>query len=221
MGLLATNQVYECSASDLIGEFKGHTGPKTQKVFQRALGKVLFIDEAYRLNDGDFGKEALVEMLNILTKEAYKNKVITILAGYKDEINGLLKVNPGLSSRFPEVIQFASLSAKQCHELFLHRLREHKIDTSAVEGPGTGRVTDRLTGSFERLAHLPDWGNARDIETLAKCVLGRMLKDSSSGLSEKPTLLVKEEALGAELDAMIKEREERAGDTCAVSHIYL
>lgn len=117
MGLLATNQVYDCSATDLIGEFKGSTGPKTQKVFQRALGKVLFIDEAYRLNDDGHGKKALIEMLNILTKDAYKNKVVFILAGYNDDINGLLKVNPGLSSRFPEVMQFSNLTPKQCHEL--------------------------------------------------------------------------------------------------------
>lgn len=232
MGLLATNQVYDCSATDLIGEYRGHTGPKTQKVFQRALGKVLFIDEAYRLNDDSYGKEALIEMLNILTKDAYKNKVVTILAVYNDDINALLKVNPGLSSRFPEVIQFPNLTPKQCHELLVQRLGEQKVDAGVVAKPGS-KVADRLRASFERLAALPDWGNARDVDALAKAVLGRMLRErsssslSSSGTggseptSEKPSLVVKEDTLDAEVEAMISEREQRAGSSCPVSHIYL
>lgn len=215
MGLLATNEVYDCSATDLIGEFKGHTGPKTQKIFQLALGKVLFIDEAYRLNDEDFGKEALIEMLNILTKEAYKNKLVVVLAGYNDDINKLLQVNPGLGSRFPEVIQFENLKPKQCVELFVKRLEDQKLDATAVKA---SRVSDRLGDSFERLSALPDWGNARDIDILAKSVFGRILKDSSS---EKPALIVKEHVLDAEVDAMITEREQRAGNTNAVSHLYL
>lgn len=215
MGLLATNEVYDCSATDLIGAYHGHTGPKTQKLFQRALGKVLFIDEAYRLNDESYGKEALIEMLNILTKEAYKNKVVTILAGYNDDINNLLKVNAGLGSRFPEVIQFENLKPKQCVELFVKRLEEQKLDATVVK---SDRVADKLRNSFERLAALPDWGNARDVDVLAKSVFGRILRDSSS---QKPTLVVKEDALDAEVDTMIAEREQRAGNACAVSHLYL
>lgn len=218
MGLLATNQVYDCSATDLIGEYKGHTGPKTQKVFQRALGKVLFIDEAYRLNDDGFGKEALVEMLNLLTKNAYRDRVVTVLAGYDDDINALLRVNPGLGSRFPEVLQFAHLTPPQCHELLVRRLGEQKLDAAVLVARPGSKVADRLRGSFARLAALPDWGNARDVEALAKAVLGRMLREKSA---EKPSLVVKEDTVDAEVEAMIAEREQRAGNSCPVSHIYL
>lgn len=216
MGLLATNQVYDCSTTDLIGEYRGHTGPKTQKVFQRALGKVLFIDEAYRLNDDDcFGKEALIEMLNLLTKEAYKNKLVVILAGYDDDINKLLKVNAGLGSRFPEVIQFESLKPKDCVQLFVQRLEEQKLDVTAVE---PAPVKDKLQSSFERLSALPDWGNARDVDALAKAVFGRILKGSSA---EKPEMVAKVGEVSAEVDEMIAEREKRNGDSCPVSHLYL
>ncbi len=68
MGFLATDEVIECSASELIGEYIGQTGPKTQRVFTKALGKVLIIDEAYRLNDGKFGAEAVSEMVNLLVR---------------------------------------------------------------------------------------------------------------------------------------------------------
>ncbi|KAL1862809.1 hypothetical protein Daus18300_008305 [Diaporthe australafricana] len=216
MGLLATDQVYDCSTTDLIGEFRGQTGPKTQKVFQRALGKVLFIDEAYRLNDDDcFGKEALIEMLNLLTKEAYKNKLVVILAGYNDDINKLLKVNAGLGSRFPEVIQFESLKPKDCVQLFVQRLEEQKLDVTTVK---PAPVKGKLQTAFERLSELPDWGNARDVDALAKAVFGRILKDSSA---EKPELVAKVDAVDAEVDAMITEREQRNGDKCPVTHLYL
>ncbi|KAJ0118877.1 hypothetical protein J7T55_013133 [Diaporthe amygdali] len=216
MGLLATNQVYDCSTTDLIGEFLGQTGPKTQKVFQRALGKVLFIDEAYRFNDdNNFGKEALIEMLNLLTKEAYKNKLVVILAGYNDDINKLLKVNAGLGSRFPEVIQFESLKPKDCVQLFVQRLEEQKLDASAVK---PAPVKGKLQSAFERLSALPDWGNARDVDALAKAVFGRILKDSSA---EKPELVAKVDAVDAEVDAMITEREQRNGESCPVTHLYL
>lgn len=216
MGLLATNQVYDCSTTDLIGEFRGHTGPKTQKVFQRALGKVLFIDEAYRFNDDDcFGKEALIEMLNLLTKEAYKNKLVVILAGYNDDINKLLKVNAGLGSRFPEVIQFESLKPKDCVQLFVQRLEEQKLDVTAVKPTS---VRDKLQSSFERLSALPDWGNARDVDALAKAVFGRILKGSSA---EKPEMVAKVDEVSAEVDEMIAEREKRNGDSCPVTHLYL
>lgn len=216
MGLLATDQVYDCSTTDLIGEFRGQTGPKTQKVFQRALGKVLFVDEAYRLNDDDcFGKEALIEMLNLLTKEAYRNKLVVILAGYNDDINKLLKVNAGLGSRFPEVIQFESLKPKDCVQLFVRRLEEQKLDVTTVK---PAPVKGKLQTAFERLSELPDWGNARDVDALAKAVFGRILKDSSA---EKPELVAKVDAVDAEVDAMITEREQRNGDKCPVTHLYL
>lgn len=59
MGFLATAEVVECSATDLIGQYIGHTGPKVKKQLDRGLGKVLFVDEAYRLAEGHFAKEAV------------------------------------------------------------------------------------------------------------------------------------------------------------------
>lgn len=214
MGILATNEVHECLATDLVGEYIGQTGPKTQRVFQPALGKVLFIDEAYRLKGDCYGKEALVEMMNILTKEAYRNRLVVVLAGYDRDINALLRVNPGLGSRFPEVLQFRNLKPRQCVELFARRLEQKKLNATAVKA---GRFSERLGASFERLSALPDWGNARDIDMLAKSVFGRILRGPTY---VKPRLVVEERVVEAEVDAMIKEREQRSGCTNAVSHLY-
>ena len=106
MGILTSNEVIECSASDLVGQYIGHTGPKTRKLFEKVLGGVLFIDEAYRLGEGQFAREAMDELVGLLTHERFRGKLIIILAGYDQEINSLLQVNTGLSSRFPEEIVF-------------------------------------------------------------------------------------------------------------------
>ncbi|KAN0082397.1 P-loop containing nucleoside triphosphate hydrolase protein [Tylopilus felleus] len=84
MGFLSSADVIECSASDLVGQYVGHTGPK------KALGKVLFIDEAYRLSQGHFAQEAMDEIVDIMTKDKFMNKLVFILAGY-DDMNKLLR----------------------------------------------------------------------------------------------------------------------------------
>lgn len=81
MGFLGTAEVVECSATDLIGQYIGQTGPKVQQQFDKALGKVLFIDEAYRLGQGHFSKEAMGEIVDATTKDKYAKKMIIILAG--------------------------------------------------------------------------------------------------------------------------------------------
>ncbi|UKZ81400.1 hypothetical protein TrVFT333_009172 [Trichoderma virens FT-333] len=81
MGFLSKATVEECSATDLIGEYVGHTGPKVQKVLEKSLGRVLLIDEAYRFADGKFAKEAIDELVDCVTKVKYQGKLIIILAG--------------------------------------------------------------------------------------------------------------------------------------------
>lgn len=64
MGFLSSAEVLECSASDLVGQYVGHTGPKTIAKLDKALGKILFIDEAYRLSEGNFASEAVDELVD-------------------------------------------------------------------------------------------------------------------------------------------------------------
>ncbi len=106
MGILGSSDYVECSASDLIGQYVGQTGPKTQAKLTEGLGRVLFIDEAYRFCDGHFGKEAINEPSIVWTKPKYMEKIVVILAGYTHQIDELLRINPGLSSRFHEEVVF-------------------------------------------------------------------------------------------------------------------
>jgi hypothetical protein len=97
MGILGSNEYVECSASDLIGQYVGQTEPKTEGKLTEALGRVLFIDEAYRFCDGHFGTEAINELVECLTKPKFMEKIVVILAGYTHQIDDLLRVNPGRS----------------------------------------------------------------------------------------------------------------------------
>ncbi|KAJ3573267.1 hypothetical protein NPX13_g4766 [Xylaria arbuscula] len=204
LGFLATQDVVSCSGTDLIGEYIGQTGPKTQKVFQKALGKVLFVDEAYHLSDNEFGWEAVTEMMNILTKEEYRNKIIVILAGYGEDINRLISINPGFGSRFSEVLDFKHLAVEKCTELLIRCLHGYKLDMSSIN-----KLTEiKLFEPIQDLVALPGWGNARDIQTIARSVFGSILKSKT----QPPSLVVTDEIIESEVNQMLRERRERAND---------
>jgi SpoVK/Ycf46/Vps4 family AAA+-type ATPase len=204
MGFLATKDIVERSATDLIGDYVGHTGPKTKRLFETALGRVLFIDEVYKLAEGPYGKEAMFEMVNNITKDRYRNKLVIILAGYEYDINRLMEINPGLTSRFPEVISFPHLSPNHCIDLLLKYLKFKGLHTGALAS--SQALKKSLEVSFEKLSTLSSWGNARDIQTLARAVFSRMMKSDTLANS----LIVPEDIVVDEITAMIKERRERA-----------
>lgn len=114
LGFLSQIEVVECSATDLIGQYIGQTGPKTIKQLERGLGKVFCIDEAYRLGHGQFAQEAIDELVDNITKPRFAGKMVIILAGYDNDMNNLLRVNEGLSSRFADEISFPPLSPMHC-----------------------------------------------------------------------------------------------------------
>lgn len=171
MGFLSDTEVIDCSASDLIAQFVGGTGPKTKAQLEKALGKVLFIDEAYRLAEGNFATEAMNELVDQLTKPQFKGKLIVILAGYDQDINALVAVNPGLSSRFPEEIVFHNMSTDDCLILLEQDLRRKQIEVPSLNAARSPQFK-KLVNVLDQLASLPSWGNARDIQTIAKTLTG-------------------------------------------------
>ncbi|SPO07334.1 related to ECM32 - DNA dependent ATPase/DNA helicase B [Cephalotrichum gorgonifer] len=218
MGFLAKAEVVECSASNLVGQYVGHTGLTVRSTFDKALGRVLFIDEAYRLAEGSFAKEAVDEIVDSLTKEKYMGKMVVILAGYDDDINRLLSVNPGLSSRFPDVISFSSLAPGACIELLRSRLQQKRakmkttkatLDLSVLEKMDPGFERD-VSENFMQLSMLKGWANARDVETLAMHIFRRALKaDGGGGSGSGGGLVVSEDIVRSELTFMLDERRNR------------
>jgi len=167
MGILSSKEVVECSASDLVGQFVGQTGPKTKSQLEKALGRVLFIDEAYRLAEGHFAKEAMDELVGLLTLEKFRGKLIVILAGYDKEMNDLLQVNTGLSSRFPEEVVFPNIAPAKCLEILDRKLRKESVVLPALND-SSQPANATMVKLIEGLSTLPSWGNARDMETLAQ-----------------------------------------------------
>lgn len=214
MGFLENAKVIECSATDLIGSYVGQTGPKVQQLLDKALGRVLFVDEAYRLAEGGFAKEAVDELVDCVTKDKYKGKLIIILAGYDNDINRLLSINPGMSSRFPEAIQFHPLGPGECYELLLQLLLRQKCEFEAAKSttkvlvdclhqPSDDFKEDVLM-YFSDLSRLSSWASARDVECVKKSIFNEAMKSRQG-----TTIEVTEEIVTAELHKMLEERESR------------
>ena len=212
LGFLADVEVIECSASDLIGQYVGHTGPKTRAQLDKALGKVLFIDEAYRLAEGRFATEAINELVDQLTKPKYMDKLLVILAGYAQEINKLISINPGLSSRFPEEINFMNMSPMQCLEVLERTLQKQNIQTPALTDSDS-QIHGKMVGLIEQLSALPSWGNARDMKTLAKTLAGFVYK---MNIPSPDGLTISENDVFHLTKAMLNERRYRCANLPSV-----
>src|SRR5919199_449827 len=108
LGYIEKPQVVAVTRDDLVGQYVGHTAPKTKEVLKRAFGGVLFIDEAYYLyrpeNERDYGQEAIEILLQVMENE--RDKLVVILAGYRDRMDEFFRLNPGMSSRVAHHIDF-------------------------------------------------------------------------------------------------------------------
>lgn len=217
MGFLSSVEVIECSASDLVGQYVGQTGPKTKKLFEKALGRVLFIDEAYRLSQGHFAQEAIDELVGILTQEKFRGKLIVILAGYDQDMNQLMAINSGLSSRFPEEIVFPHISVPSCIKILKNKLLKHNITVPVLDDENSVDYSD-ITDLLEDLAAFPSWGNARDIETIAKKMTEKVFTQSAINSSATTPLVLSTADAVSCIQDMLKSRQERTGNLPAFNH---
>ncbi|ADB29863.1 AAA ATPase central domain protein [Kribbella flavida DSM 17836] len=166
LGVLPHGEFTEVSRRDLVGQYVGHTAEKTATVFEKSLGGVLFIDEAYTLSrsagtGGDFGQEAIDALVKLM--EDHRDEIAIIVAGYTTEMDDFLAANPGLASRFSKTIEFENYSAE---ELLLITGRmvaggDYLLDPAAGEP---------LTAYFDRIAHGANFGNAREARRLVEAM---------------------------------------------------
>jgi hypothetical protein len=211
MGLLSQAKVVECSATDLIGQYVGQTGPKVQKQLEKAMGKVLFIDEAYRLAEGVFATEAMDELVDCLTKPKFVGKLITILAGYDKDIDRLMSINPGLTSRFPETVFFKHLEPVTSMELLakvltdVQKRKKVSLDVSVLTHPSTSLYED-VVGLFHQLSALDSWGNARDVKSLAKSMFTTLI---STAIPPVTSLVLTEDIVTETMEKTLMERSQR------------
>ena len=168
LGVLPSSDVVQVSASQFSTGFVGQTAANTRDIFDSARGAVLFIDEAYRLYDPlgrSYMQEAIDEIVNLLTEEQYRGKMVVIFAGYSGQMTDMLnKVNPGLKSRVSDVIDFPDFDDEAAAILAAQMLEEKRI------GLPEGKEPSWLVKWTKRLAAAPGWANGRDIETFVRRV---------------------------------------------------
>ncbi|WP_245954458.1 AAA family ATPase [Paenibacillus flagellatus] len=162
MGLLQKGHLIEVERADLVGEYIGHTALKTRELIKKAMGGILFIDEAYSLARGgekDFGKEAIDTLVKAM--EDHKNQFVLILAGYSDEMDYFLSTNPGLPSRFPIAIDFPDYTVDQLVQIaeLMVKEREYTLIPDSVM-----RLRQLLTAEKNRT--LTAFSNARYVRNL-------------------------------------------------------
>ncbi len=134
MKVLPKGHLVEVERADLVGEYIGHTAQRTREQIKKALGGILFVDEAYSLARGgqkDFGKEAIDTMVKAM--EDYKTEFILILAGYPREMANFLSINPGLKSRFPIHLDFPDYSQEELMEIadLMLKNRQYRMSKEA------------------------------------------------------------------------------------------
>ena len=177
MGFLSAPDVVEVSATQLIGEYCGQTGPKTARLLESALGKVLFIDEAYRLGTSDkFTQEAVSELVDAVTKPKFARKLIIVLAGYEEDMDRLLRSNQGMRSRFVTEFTFRPMRAEQCVEQL--RRVVGKVGITIQDTREMDSVTrNNLMGALQRMAGEKGWASGRSVETLGEKLIGHIFKE--------------------------------------------
>ncbi|WP_372494449.1 AAA family ATPase [Actinoallomurus purpureus] len=165
-GLLPTPQVVEVQRADLVGEYLGATAIKTNEVVDRALGGVLFVDEAYSLvNAGDgqpdrFGGEAVQTLLK--RAEDDRDNLVIILAGYEEEMEGFLASNPGLASRFGTRVKFPAYAPAE-----LLRIADYHTGLRGDRlGPDTGSCLRSKFEEVSRRGVIDELGNGRFVRSL-------------------------------------------------------
>jgi probable Rubsico expression protein CbbX len=158
LGYIRSNHLIAVTRDDLVGQYIGHTAPKTKEILKKAMGGVLFIDEAYYLykpeNERDYGGEAIEILLQVM--ENQREDLVVIFAGYKDRMDTFFTSNPGLSSRVANHIDFPDYSIEE-----LESIAKLMLDQLNYE------FTPKARAAFEDYLKLrmsqPHFANARSV----------------------------------------------------------
>jgi probable Rubsico expression protein CbbX len=158
MGYARRGHVVLATRDDLVGQYVGHTAPKTKEMIKKAMGGVLLVDEAYYLynaaNDRDYGQESIEILLNVM--ENNKDDLVITVAGYKDRMDKFFSYIPGMASRIGNHIDFPNYSADELVEISSVMARDLEYDISGAAYPVFYQY-------IEKRMELPYFSNARTV----------------------------------------------------------
>ena len=192
LGYIRKGHLITVTRDDLVGQYIGHTAPKTKEVLKRAMGGVLFIDEAYYLykpdNERDYGSEAIEILLQVM--ENQREDLVVIFAGYKDRMDSFYESNPGLSSRVANHIEFPDYSPKELIQIGRMILAEQQY-----------RITDdaekALLDYLEKRSTLPLFANAR---TVSNAIDTARMRHANRMFNSGDAILTKSDLVTLQID---------------------
>jgi probable Rubsico expression protein CbbX len=159
LGYIKKGHLLTVTRDDLVGQYIGHTAPKTKEVLKKAMGGVLFIDEAYYLykpdNERDYGAEAIEILLQVM--ENQRDELVVILAGYKEPMDKFYESNPGLSSRIANHIDFPDYTVEELLKIAKIMLQDQQYQL-------TPQAEMALTQYIQKRKEKPLFANARSIK---------------------------------------------------------
>lgn len=167
LGVLPSNKLVEVTRKDLVAGYQGQTAPKTTSVVEKALGGVLFIDEAYSLNQGphdSFGREAIDTLVPLLLD--YKGRMVCIIAGYTGDMHNFLDANAGLSSRFKKKIYFEDYVPEELLKIIKISAEKDKM---VMDDEAEAALLQRLKDMYDKRDK--NFGNARDAKNLYEKII--------------------------------------------------
>jgi len=196
LGYIEKGHLLTVTRDDLVGQYIGHTAPKTKEVLKKAMGGVLFIDEAYYLykpdNERDYGSESIEILLQVM--ENQRDQLVLILAGYKEPMDRFYESNPGLSSRIANHIDFPDYSVSELLEISNLMLQDQQylLTTSAKEALGS---------YLEKRKEKPLFANARRL----KNALDRArMRQANRIFDSKGQILTKKELVSLEASDILQ-----------------
>lgn len=189
LGYLRRGHLVSVTRDDLVGQYVGHTAPKTKEVLKRAMGGVLFIDEAYYLyredNERDYGQESIEILLQVM--ENQREDLVVILAGYKDRMDSFFLANPGMSSRIAHHIDFPDYTLDELDDI-------GRLMVTAEGYSFSPEAEKTFREYLDRRKDQPRFANARSVRNAIERARLRhasrlMETDESVGLAELTTLI--------------------------------
>mmetsp|Transcript_30464 Transcript_30464/g.50465 ORF Transcript_30464/g.50465 Transcript_30464/m.50465 type:complete len:486 (+) Transcript_30464:122-1579(+) len=192
MGYCRTGHVVVATRDDLVGQYVGHTAPKTKEMVKKAMGGILLVDEAYYLynaaNDRDYGQESIEILLNVM--ENNKEDLIVVLAGYKDRMDKFYSFIPGMASRIGNHIEFPDYEDDELFEIgkVMCRELEYKL------GPGAEPALREYLSKRKRMAFFANARTVRNAIDLARMgsairVFNEKISPASNGMVSEDELM--------------------------------
>ncbi|MDH6234407.1 putative Rubsico expression protein CbbX [Mesorhizobium soli] len=209
LGYIRKGHLVSVTRDDLVGQYIGHTAPKTKEILKKAMGGVLFIDEAYYLyrpeNERDYGQEAIEILLQVM--ENQRDDLVVILAGYAQRMDRFFESNPGFRSRIAHHIDFPDYTDGELLEIARKMLEKQNYH---LDQPATGALTQYIARRREQ----PHFANARSIRNaLDRARLrqaNRLFETSKGPLDANALSTISAEDITASRVFGIKPRSEAA-----------